>query len=406
MRRSRWSCRRALKVGSTAEFVALARAQPGQLNWAATTGLPLYIVAALQKSANIDITQISYRDFGPAFQDFATGRVHLLATGITGLLPQVNAGRGKFLFVPNRERSPLAPDVPTAVEAGFPDLTFDAVNGIYGWRDMPAALKDRIAADVRAIAADPAVAERLKPTGAVMRPRHRCRIQRRNRAAARAGRSGGADAGGQAEVANVSPQKLRLSLGLKIRGFEQLGAAVEIGREELPKRLRGFLRGLDAERVETAFRAQRLHRLVDPAVDRPGEIGRHVRRTPHRPPGADIELRQADLRHGRNFRRKLAALGAGHGDGADAAGAHHRQQRQDRLDHQRHVAADDVVRRRRGAAIGDDRHVGAGVLIERHLREMAGRAELRGRERPLPWGRSWPRRRSRSASSPAGCWRR
>ena len=159
-----------LKVGSTAEFVALARAQPGQLNWAATTGLPLYIVAALQKSAGIDITQISYRDFGPAFQDFATGRVHLLATGITGLLPQVNAGRGKFLFVPNRERSPLAPDVPTAVEAGFPDLTFDAVNGIYGWRDMPAALKDRIAADVRAIAADPAVAERLKPTGAVMRP--------------------------------------------------------------------------------------------------------------------------------------------------------------------------------------------------------------------------------------------
>ena len=102
MQRSRWWCRRRLKVGSTAEFVALARAKPGQLNWAATTGLPLYIVAALQKSANIDITQISYRDFGPAFQDFATGRVHLLATGITSLLPQVNAGRGRFLFVPNR----------------------------------------------------------------------------------------------------------------------------------------------------------------------------------------------------------------------------------------------------------------------------------------------------------------
>ena len=158
-----------LKVGSTAEFVALARAKPGQLNWAATTGLPLYIVAALQKSANIDITQISYRDFGPAFQDFVTGRVHLLATGITSLLPQVNAGRGRFLFVPNRQRSPLAPDVPTAVDAGFPGLTFDAVNGIFGWRDMPAAVKDRIAADVRAVAGDPAVVERLTPTGAVMR---------------------------------------------------------------------------------------------------------------------------------------------------------------------------------------------------------------------------------------------
>jgi tripartite-type tricarboxylate transporter receptor subunit TctC len=159
-----------LKVNTLAEFVATAKAQPGKINWAATTGLPLYVVAALQKSAGIDIAQISYRDFGPAFQDFATGRVHLLATGITLLLPQVAAGRGKFLMVTNSTRSPLAPDVPTPKEAGFPELTFNGVNGIYGWRDIPQSLKDRIAADVRDIANDPAVAERLKPTGATMRP--------------------------------------------------------------------------------------------------------------------------------------------------------------------------------------------------------------------------------------------
>ena len=55
-------------------------------------------------------------------------------------------------------------------EAGFPELTFNGVNGIYGWRDMPESLKARIAADVREIAADPAVAARLQPTGATMRP--------------------------------------------------------------------------------------------------------------------------------------------------------------------------------------------------------------------------------------------
>ena len=160
----------SINASTLQEFVALARAEPGKLNWAATTGLPLYVVAALQKSANIDITQIAYRDFAPAFQDFAGGRVHLLATGITLLLPQVASGRGRFLMIPNRDRSPLAPDVPTAREAGFPDLTFDATNGFYGWRDMPEELKNKIAADVRAIASDPAVAERLKATGAVMRP--------------------------------------------------------------------------------------------------------------------------------------------------------------------------------------------------------------------------------------------
>ena len=159
-----------LKVDSLEGFVKMAREQPGKLNWAATTGLPLYVVAALQKVAGIDITQISYRDFAPAFGDFATGRVQLLATGINLLLPQVAAGRGKFLMVTNTERSPLAPNVPTPKEAGFPELSFNGVNGIYGWRGMPQSLKDRIAADVREICADPAVAERLKPTGATLRP--------------------------------------------------------------------------------------------------------------------------------------------------------------------------------------------------------------------------------------------
>jgi tripartite-type tricarboxylate transporter receptor subunit TctC len=159
-----------MKIDTLAEFVKAAKERPGQLNWAATTGLPLYVVAALQKSANIDITQIAYRDFAPAFQDFATGRVQLLATGINLLLPQVRSGRGKFLMVTNNARSPLAPDVPTPAEAGFPELTFNGVNGIYGWRDMPDSLKARIAADVREIASDPAIAERLKPTGSTMRP--------------------------------------------------------------------------------------------------------------------------------------------------------------------------------------------------------------------------------------------
>jgi len=159
-----------LKVDTLAGFVKAAQEQPGKLNWAATAGLPLYVVATLQKANGIDITQIAYRDFSPAFQDFATGRLQLLATGITTLLPQVNAGRGRFLVVTNSVRSPLAPQVPTPREAGFPGLTFDGVNGFYGWRDMPEALKARIADDVAEICADPAVVERLKPTGATPRP--------------------------------------------------------------------------------------------------------------------------------------------------------------------------------------------------------------------------------------------
>jgi tripartite-type tricarboxylate transporter receptor subunit TctC len=78
-------------------------------------------------------------------------------------------GKAKLLMVTNRERAPLAPDVPTAKEAGYPNLTFDGVVGFYGWRDMPADLKERIAADVRAVGADPAISMRIATAGSVVR---------------------------------------------------------------------------------------------------------------------------------------------------------------------------------------------------------------------------------------------
>jgi tripartite-type tricarboxylate transporter receptor subunit TctC len=74
-----------------------------------------------------------------------------------------------MLMVTNSERSPLAPDVPTANEAGYPDLTFSGVVGFYGWRDIPTELKERIAADVRTVGADPAISARISSMGSVVR---------------------------------------------------------------------------------------------------------------------------------------------------------------------------------------------------------------------------------------------
>jgi len=158
-----------LKIGSLEDFVMLARAQPGKLNWAATSGLPDYIFAALQKSAGLKLTQVSYRDFVPALHDLGEGRIHVAVTGLSLLLPQVQSGKAKVLMVTNRERSPLAPDVPTAKEAGYPDLTFSGVVGFYGWRDIPAELRERIAADVRAVGSDPAIGARIASLGSVVR---------------------------------------------------------------------------------------------------------------------------------------------------------------------------------------------------------------------------------------------
>jgi tripartite-type tricarboxylate transporter receptor subunit TctC len=158
-----------LKVTGLEEFVRLARGQPGKLNWAATPGLPDYIFKALQRSVGIELRQVSYRDFAPALHDLGEGRIHAASTGLALLLPQVQAGKARAIMVTNRERSSLASSVPTAQELGHPELTFEGVVGFYGWRDISPALKERIAADVRAIGADPALNERVAGLGSAVR---------------------------------------------------------------------------------------------------------------------------------------------------------------------------------------------------------------------------------------------
>jgi tripartite-type tricarboxylate transporter receptor subunit TctC len=154
-----------LDVGSLDDLVKLARSRPGKLSWAATAGLPYFAFAGFLKSVGVDMVYIPYRDFNPALSDLDEGRIEVAATGLTQLLPHGDSGRAKLLAVVNPIRAPIASGVPTATEAGFSDLTFEGVTGFFGWRDISPALRDRIAIDVRAVAEDPAVRDRLPPIG-------------------------------------------------------------------------------------------------------------------------------------------------------------------------------------------------------------------------------------------------
>lgn len=97
------------------------------------------------------MTNIVYRDFNPALQDVAEGRIAAVnrSAAIDGLN---QGGKVKILAVTNRQRSPGASDIPTAAEAGFPDVPAEGFQGFFGWRDMSVDLRDRIAADVRVVA--------------------------------------------------------------------------------------------------------------------------------------------------------------------------------------------------------------------------------------------------------------
>jgi tripartite-type tricarboxylate transporter receptor subunit TctC len=159
----------SLGVGSIDELIRLAKAQPGKLSWAATPGLPQFIFAGFAKSAGLDMVQVSYRDFSPALRDVTENRIQVVVTGLLPLLPFAHDGKVKLLVLTNRERSPAAPELATAREVGHPELTADGFQGFFGWRGMPDALRERIAADVRAAGADPALVAKLAVLGQAVR---------------------------------------------------------------------------------------------------------------------------------------------------------------------------------------------------------------------------------------------
>ena len=159
-----------LKVNTLADLVQAAKAQPGKLNYAATPGLPVYVLQALQRYAGIEMANVPYRDFAPAYQDLNHGRLHVIGTGVPTQVAHHRAGTAKLLFVTNRGRSPQVPDVPTAKEAGYPDLTFEGVAGFYGWRGMPAEIGSASSTDVAAIVADPDFQARVLKVGTAPRP--------------------------------------------------------------------------------------------------------------------------------------------------------------------------------------------------------------------------------------------
>ncbi len=158
-----------LNVKSVADFVKLARAEPGKYTWAATPGQTAVIVPALLKSAGIEMLRVSYNNFTVALQDLAQGRLHIAATSLSALLPQVQAGKAHVLMVTNQQRSPQAPEAPTAREAGFPNLTLPGFVVLFGPRSMPTELRERIAADFLEVAKAPDLRARLDAMGLTVR---------------------------------------------------------------------------------------------------------------------------------------------------------------------------------------------------------------------------------------------
>jgi tripartite-type tricarboxylate transporter receptor subunit TctC len=135
---------------SMADFVALARARPGQLFVAMPQlGSPPHVVALLlNRAAGIDVTMVPHRSGSDAMNAVVAGDIPLIIEAPTTVAPQVQSGKLKALVVTGQEREPLLPQTPTAAESGF-DVQGEAWIGLVAPSGTPQAVVQRLNREVR-----------------------------------------------------------------------------------------------------------------------------------------------------------------------------------------------------------------------------------------------------------------
>ncbi len=111
------------------------------------------------------MTKVPYGDVTKAATDLSENRIQVMVTGISIVRPQVEAGKVKIIAITNRNRASSVPDIPTAIEAGYPSLALDGLIGLFGPKGLPPGAAERIAADVQEVSKDPTIRARLAATG-------------------------------------------------------------------------------------------------------------------------------------------------------------------------------------------------------------------------------------------------
>ncbi|HTV37981.1 MAG TPA: tripartite tricarboxylate transporter substrate binding protein [Xanthobacteraceae bacterium] len=154
----------SLGISTLAQFVALARAKPNRTSYAVAPGFSEFVFDGFVKENGLAIAKAPYRDITTSPIDLGENRIQLSMQSYAAMRTYAQTGKIKIIAINDRERSPLAPDIPSVVESGYPDLLASPVLGLLGPRGMPLDLRRRIAADVVAALDNKTVREKLALT--------------------------------------------------------------------------------------------------------------------------------------------------------------------------------------------------------------------------------------------------
>ena len=160
----------SVPANNMAELVALAKSQPGKLNFASSGpgSLPHLAGELFKLTAKIDMTHVPYKGAAPAVNDLLGQQVQMVFLDLPILLPQIQAGKLKPIAVGAPQRVPSAPNVPTTTEVGMPDLQTENWYGMVAPAKTPPAIVAALnKATVEALK-DPDVLSKLSSQGAIL----------------------------------------------------------------------------------------------------------------------------------------------------------------------------------------------------------------------------------------------
>jgi len=149
------------------ELVALAKAQPGALNYGSSgSGSAQHLgTAQLQYLTGIRMTHVPYKGAGPALVDLLPGRIQVFIGAANQLLPQVREGRLRLLASAGAQRLPLLPDVPTISESGVPGYHHDVWSGVLMPAKVPGAIVAKANRDIARVLNAPDIRAKLAAQG-------------------------------------------------------------------------------------------------------------------------------------------------------------------------------------------------------------------------------------------------
>jgi tripartite-type tricarboxylate transporter receptor subunit TctC len=152
---------------STADLIARAKAKPGSINFA-SAGIGSGTHFGLEKmklASKIDVTHVAYKGSGEVLIDVIAGRVDFYLAPISAGMSHIQSGKIRALGVTTAKRSPVLPSVPTIAESGVPGYEFSLWFGVWAPTGIPAAIINKVAADIARVGESPDVREKLASLG-------------------------------------------------------------------------------------------------------------------------------------------------------------------------------------------------------------------------------------------------